>query len=136
MESIATFIENNPTLIKVGIIVIGYFVTFVLTSYLIKKIVLSGKKKQDNEQKDSQKVPDKREIRDGYIIGKCENIIILSFILVGEVTGLALIFAAKNLARQKDIRDNAGFFLAGTMVNFTATLVIAYIIKFILTFIP
>ena len=37
MESIATFIENNPTLIKVGIIVIGYFVTFVLTSYLIKK---------------------------------------------------------------------------------------------------
>lgn len=136
MESIVTFIENYPTLIKAGIIVVGYFVTFVFTSFLIKKIVLSGKKKQDSEQEDSQKVPDKREIRDGYIIGKCENIIILSFILVGEVTGLALIFAAKNLARQKDIHDNAGFFLAGTMVNFTATLVIAYILKYILQLIP
>jgi phage shock protein PspC (stress-responsive transcriptional regulator) len=136
MESIATFIEINPTLIKVGIIVVGYFVTFVLTSFLIKKIVLSGKKKQESEQENTQKVPDKREIRDGYIIGKCENIIILSFILVGEVTGLALIFAAKNLARQKDIRENAGFFLAGTMVNFTATLVIAYILKYILQLVP
>jgi phage shock protein PspC (stress-responsive transcriptional regulator) len=136
MESIATFIEINPTLIKVGIIVVGYFVTFVLTSFLIKKIVLSGKKKQESEQENTRKVPDKREIRDGYIIGKCENIIILSFILVGEVTGLALIFAAKNLARQKDIRENAGFFLAGTMVNFTATLVIAYILKYILQLVP
>lgn len=136
MESTATFIESYPLLIKGVIIVFGYFATFVLTSYLIKKIVLSGKKEPDNEPENSKKTPKKSEIRDGYIIGKCENIIILSFILVGEVTGLALIFAAKNLARVKDIRDNAGFFLAGTMVNFTATLVIAYIIKFILTFIP
>jgi hypothetical protein len=87
-------------------------------------------------QENVTKTPKKSEIRDGYIIGKCENIIILSFILVGEVTGLALIFAAKNLARVKDIQDNAGFFLAGTMVNFTATLVIAYILKFVLTLIP
>ena len=136
MESIAAFIERYPLLIKAVIIVFGYFTTFAFTSYLIKKIVLNNKKEPDNELDNSKKIPKKSEIRDGYIIGKCENIIILSFILVGEVTGLALIFAAKNLARVKDIRDNAGFFLAGTMVNFTATLVIAYIIKFILTFIP
>lgn len=136
MESIAAFIERYPLLIKAIIIVFGYFITFAFTSYLIKKIVLNSKKEPDNELENSKKIPKKSEIRDGYIIGKCENIIILSFILVGEVTGLALIFAAKNLARVKDIRDNAGFFLAGTMVNFTATLVIAYIIKFILTLIP
>lgn len=136
MESITTFIESYPLLIKGAIIVFGYFATFALTSFLIKKIVLSGKKGPDNGPENSIKTPKKSEIRDGYIIGKCENIIILTFILVGEVTGLALIFAAKNLARVKDIRDNAGFFLAGTMVNFTATLVIAYIIKLILTFIP
>lgn len=69
-------------------------------------------------------------IRDGFIIGKCENIIIISFVLFEEVTGLALVFAAKSLARQKDINKNAGFFLAGTMVNFTASLVIGYIIKY------
>lgn len=136
MESIATIIENYPLLIKAVIIISGYFITFGLTSYLIKKIVLSSKKKPENEKETVTKTPKKSEIRDGYIIGKCENIIILSFILVGEVTGLALIFAAKNLARVKDIRDNAGFFLAGTMVNFTATLVIAYILKFILAYIP
>lgn len=136
MESIATIIENYPLFIKAVIIISGYFITFGLTSYLIKKIVLSSKKKPENEKETVTKTPKKSEIRDGYIIGKCENIIILSFILVGEVTGLALIFAAKNLARVKDIRDNAGFFLAGTMVNFTATLVIAYILKFILAYIP
>ncbi|MFW5774519.1 MAG: hypothetical protein ACOCWD_07535 [Tangfeifania sp.] len=136
MEFLATFIENYPLLTKAGIIVVGYFITFSLTSYLIKKIVLSGKRESDSEQETPKKTPKKSEIRDGFIIGKCENIIILSFILVGEVTGLALIFAAKNLARVKDIRHNAGFFLAGTMVNFTATLVIAYLLKFILSFIP
>lgn len=136
MESVRSFIESYPLLIKAIIIVLGYFATFGITSYLIKKIVLSSKKKPDTEQEGFKKTPKKSEIRDGYIIGKCENIIILSFILVGEVTGLALIFAAKNLARVKDIRDNAGFFLAGTMVNFTATLVIAYILKFILALIP
>lgn len=136
MESLVTFIESYPLLVKAVIIILGYFITFGLTTFLIKKIVLSGKIKSDNEQENVQKAPKKSEIRDGYIIGKCENIIILSFILVGEVTGLALIFAAKNLARVKDIRDNAGFFLAGTMVNFTATLVIAYLLKIILTFFP
>lgn len=136
MESIATFINNYPTLTKAVILIMGYFVTFLSTSYLIKKIVLKGKKGHENDTNASLKVPGKREIREGYIIGKCENIIILSFILVGEITGLALIFAAKNLARQKDIKENAGFFLTGTMVNFTASLVIAFILKFILNLIP
>lgn len=136
MESITTFIHNNPTLIKAVILILGYFVTFMSTSYLIERIVLKGKKGHENDTDASLKVPGKREIRDGYIIGKCENIIILSFILVGEITGLALIFAAKNLARQNDIKENAGFFLTGTIVNFTASLVIAFILKFILQLMP
>lgn len=135
MKFILSFIDNYPTLTKAGIIVVGYFVTFVVTNYLINKIVLSKKKLLVNDQNASYKVLDKREIRDGFIIGKCENIIILSFILVGEITGLALIFAAKNLARQNDIKENAGYFLTGTMVNFTATLIIAYIFKYILQFV-
>ena len=135
MKFILSFIDNYPALTKAGIIVVGYFVTFIVTNYLINKIVLSKKKLLVNDQNASYKVPDKREIRDGFIIGKCENIIILSFILVGEITGLALIFAAKNLARQNDIKENAGYFLTGTMVNFTATLIIAYIFKYILQFV-
>lgn len=138
MESIQTFIEHYGLLVKIVVIIAGYFFTFWATSFLFKKIVLKGKPPvaADANADEENASKSKKMIRDGLIIGKCENIIIVSFILVGEVTGLALIFAAKNLARQKDINENAGFFLAGTMVNFTATLVIAYGLKFILTFIP
>ncbi len=132
MESIQTFIESYSFLVKAIITILGYFFTFWITNILIKKIVLKEKATANTENENANK----KMIRDGLIIGKCENIIILSFILVDEVTGLALIFAAKNLARQQDIKENAGFFLAGTMVNFTATLVIAYILKFILAIIP
>ena len=135
MDSIVIFIKNNTTLIKVLVILIGYFITFFLTNLLIRKIILKGQKSFDVDGDGNIDKTDEKIIRDGYIIGKCENIIILSFVLVGEVTGLALIFAAKSLARQKDINDNAGFFLAGTMVNFTATLILAFIIKYILSLI-
>lgn len=118
--------------IKVLIVIIGYISTFFITNWLIQKIVLDSNNTSEPEKEKSEQ--DKKIIRDGFIIGKCENIIIISFVLVGEVTGLALVFAAKSLARQKDINKNAGFFLAGTMVNFTASLVIAYIIKFSLIF--
>jgi len=136
MESIITIIELNTSIIVKGIIIlIGYLLTFKITSLLVKKIVIKNKNSIDADGDGKINEKDEKIIRDGYIIGKCENIIILSFILVGEVTGLALIFAAKSLARQKDINDNAGFFLAGTMVNFTATLIMAYGLKFLLNLI-
>ncbi len=120
-------------LIKIIILIAGYFLTFLLTDLLIKKLVLKEKSKTPAIDESSEMNQAKSKmIKDGYIIGKCENIIILSFILSGEVTGLALIFAAKNLVRQKDINDNAGYFLVGTMVNFTATLILGYILKFII----
>ena len=136
MESILPFIKSNSTLIQALVIVIGYFITFVATDLLIKKIILNGKEKIDVDGDGNVDQKDEKVIRDGYIIGKCENILIITFVLAGEVTGLALIFAAKNLARQKDINKNAGFFLAGTMINFTATLLLAFGIKFILRLIP
>lgn len=123
-------------MIQALVIVIGYFITFVATDLLIKKIILNGKEKIDVDGDGNVDQKDEKVIRDGYIIGKCENILIITFVLAGEVTGLALIFAAKNLARQKDINKNAGFFLAGTMINFTATLLLAFGIKFILRLIP
>lgn len=119
---------------KAVTIVMGYFFTFFMTNDLVRKIVLKGKNAFDSDGDGDIDDKDRNIIRDGYIIGKCENIIIVSFVLAGEVTGLALVFAAKSLARQKDINDNAGFFLAGTMVNFTASLVIAFGLKILLEF--
>lgn len=136
MESIIAFTINNNTLVKGTIIVLGYVFTFFFTNFLFRKIILKNKEGFDADGDGDIDQEDQKIIRDGYIIGKCENIIILSFVLAGEVTGLALIFAAKSLARQKDINDQAGFFLAGTMVNFTATLVVAFVIKYFLSIVP
>lgn len=133
MELIKVILIEHPIILKAIIVAIGYLFTFWIANVLIKRIVLKGKRNFDADGNGKIDEKDEKIIRDGFIIGKCENIIILSFVLAGEVTGLALIFAAKSLARQKDINDNAGFFLAGTMVNFTATLVLAFVLKYIIT---
>ncbi|QDH79368.1 hypothetical protein FKX85_10100 [Echinicola soli] len=95
MEFIINYINTNPNLIRAAIIIAGYFLTFSITNCLIKKIVLKDKK--TSEANDDEKIDknDEKIIRDGYINGKCENIIILSFVLAVEITGLALIFADK-----------------------------------------
>jgi hypothetical protein len=136
MSCTIEIIRDNSTLIRLILIPTWYLITFLITNKLIKKLVLSGEENIDANNDGEVDQKDKKIIRDGYIIGKCENIIILTFILAEAATGLALIFAAKSLARQKDISKNASFFLTGTMVNFTATLVLAFVLKYILTLIP
>jgi len=105
----------------------GVLITFLITDWLIKYLILD---KIDNHKEEPS------EINTGRIIGKCENLIILTFILAGEVTGLALIFAAKNIVRTKDIQENPNYFLAGTMINFTASMLMGFLIKYILTLLP
>ncbi|MBP7149452.1 MAG: hypothetical protein KBD01_18140 [Acidobacteria bacterium] len=63
------------------------------------------------------------------VIGKCENIIAVSLILLGEETGLALIFTAKSLVRSDDIKRNPGFYLGGTLVNFVWSVLVAGIAR-------
>lgn len=135
MELLINLTENSITVISGIIILIGFLATFGITNLLVKKIVLKGKENSDVDGNGTIDAADKKLLRDGKIIGKCENIIILTFVLVGELTGLALIFAAKSIVRQKQIEENAEFYLSGTMVNFTTSLVIAFILKHILTII-
>lgn len=59
------------------------------------------------------------------IIGKCENILTVTFVVVGQPVGLALVFTAKAIARQREQREDAGYYLGGTMVNFTISLLVA-----------
>ncbi len=75
------------------------------------------------------------KVKEGKIIGKCENIIIYCLVLADAFTGLALIFAAKNLVRQEQIKRHSEIFLVGTMLNFTISLVISIAVKFLLTLI-
>lgn len=69
----------------------------------------------------------------GVVIGKCENVLVLSFVLLGAYTGLAIIFAAKNLVRAEDIGKNTQYYLGGTLVNFTYSVLMAGLVSFVIS---
>jgi Flp pilus assembly protein protease CpaA len=55
----------------------------------------------------------------GTVIGKCENVLILTFMVVGAYTALAVIFAAKSIVRKDDMQNNSRYYLGGTLTNVT-----------------
>ncbi len=65
----------------------------------------------------------------GAVVGKCENILIVIFVLAGAYTALSVLIAGKALVRREDMRQNSLYFLAGTMVNVTYSLLIALAIR-------
>lgn len=61
----------------------------------------------------------------GWLIGRLENVIVLTLVLAGEYTALSIIFAAKSWVRREDTAGgNTTYYLAGTLVNFTYSIVI------------
>lgn len=68
----------------------------------------------------------------GLIIGLCESFITITFILMDAITGLALVFAAKSIARSKKIEEKAEFYLLGTVVNFSFSVFVGIILRYIL----
>lgn len=64
----------------------------------------------------------------GVVSGKCENALVLTFVLLEAYTGLAIIFAAKNIVRSEDIENNTQYYLGGTLVNFTYSVLVGAIV--------
>ncbi|WP_232687527.1 hypothetical protein [Halobacterium zhouii] len=60
----------------------------------------------------------------GVLVGKCENVLTLTFVLAGAYTALAVVFAAKGIVRRDDIEKNTLFYLAGTLVNLTYSVLV------------
>lgn len=104
---------ENISFIEVAIIVAGYFILLGTSGKLVNYI-LSGISKEPMGQNLSKEVLDT-----GFVVGKCENLLILTFMLLNAYTALALIFAAKAIVRSEDMRKNSLFFLSGTMINVT-----------------
>jgi hypothetical protein len=138
-----TFISTHKLLCNIIIIFAGYSI-LLLTSGKVLMFILSKVKseKQDqknsentsNENKESKNNPlaDKKALDTGKIIGKCENILILSLVLAQAYTALALIFAAKTIIREEEIKNNSLYFLAGTMINVTYSILVGLILNFII----
>ena len=60
----------------------------------------------------------------GWLIGRIENVLVLTLILVGAYTALSIIFAAKSWVRYEDTASSdSTYYLAGTLVNFTYSIV-------------
>lgn len=112
---------------KLGVLLVGYSSTMMFSSYVLKKLVLAKKKDINNDGFEDDE--DQKIIDEGYIIGKCENVIILTLILVNALTALAIVFTAKNIVRKDDIQQNPQFYLLGTLLNFTISLVLGVLLK-------
>ena len=111
---------------NLGIAVAGC-AALVLTSGFVVRGVLRGIAHRDvGEDLD-------RGVRDtGVVVGKCENILIVIFVMVGAYTALSVLFAGKAIVRGEDMKKNSLYFLAGTMVNVTYSLLFALGLKLLL----
>lgn len=56
----------------------------------------------------------------GTVVGKLENVLVLTLIYAGAYTAIGLVFAAKSLLRIEDTDSgNSTYYLTGTLANFT-----------------
>lgn len=64
----------------------------------------------------------------GWLIGKLENVLVVSFVFQGAFTALSIVFAAKSLIRREDTSSgNTTYYVAGTLLNFTYSVVIGLV---------
>lgn len=121
-------------LIEIIIVAAGYLVTLLVSGWVVRYFIGGAgvNNQPDNNQRENQ-----YRFEVGTIIGKCENIITLTFIITEQYTGLALIFAAKSLVRKDEIEKsekNARYYLGGTLVNFTFSMVMGFVIRAFLAY--
>jgi hypothetical protein len=125
---------SNLTLVKVLVIVAG-FGLLVFTSGVVVNGAL-GRISSATLRRLSPQVRDT-----GFVVGKCENILIMTFMLLSACTALGLIFAAKGLVRREaenhhapgdDSTGNETYYVAGTLVNLTWSIIIGVVVKVLL----
>lgn len=61
----------------------------------------------------------------GWLIGRLENVLVLTLVFTGEYTALSIVFAAKSWIRREDTAsENTTYYLAGTLTNFTYSIAV------------
>lgn len=110
-----------------GVLILGGYLILLGTSGILVNYIISKISSEPVSKMLS------KEIRDtGFVIGKCENLLILTFMLLEAYTALALVFAAKAIVRREDMSKNSLFFLAGTMINVTYSIMTGMIVKILI----
>lgn len=74
----------------------------------------------------------------GKYIGMCERLLLLFFLLIGKMEGLALVFSIKVVSRYKKISEDVSFaeyFVIGNSLSLIATIIAYILIKALLLFV-
>ena len=98
---------------KWAVVGAAYLVTILFSGLVVRLLVGKGSNPPDTTTPEAE--PARRGA--GRIIGKCENILTVTFILLGQETGLALIIGAKSIVRSDQMRRDPQYYLGGTLVN-------------------
>jgi hypothetical protein len=115
---------------QTGLGVLAYVLTLALSGWVVKRVL------NMISHRDVVAQVSAAERDAGFIIGKCENILTLTFVLSGELTAVSLFFAAKGLIRKEDIRQNSLYFLAGTLVNITFSTLMGLLFRLLIAHPP
>ena len=80
-----------------GLIVVSGTLGLLLTSGLVVQGLITWITRKENQEEGSPRVPpvDRRTRDVGMLVGKCENLLVVAFVLLNAYTALGLIFAAK-----------------------------------------
>ncbi len=106
----------------------GGTLVLMLTSGLVFQLVL-----RRTQQEWTESGVSKSERDTGVVVGKCENVLVVILVLLGEYTALTLLFTGKAIVRREDLKSgNSLFYLAGTLVNISYSIVLALLLKWIL----
>lgn len=115
---------TNPK-ITFSVIAIIWAVLFATSGWVVKR----GLNLADVERSDDLSVDT------GTVIGKIENTLILSLVLVGAYTALSVVVAGKSVVRQADMDgDDSSYYLVGTLVNFLYSVVLSLVARLALQF--
>ena len=116
------------------IIIAAAFVLLVATSGKLISYVLQQVANKPLEEVANEDAPQQvqQRLNIGSIIGKCENILILAFLILEAYTAIALVVTAKTIVRKEEIEKNSMYFLAGTMINVSYSVLVGFILKLLL----
>lgn len=121
-ESIINFFQNQEV-IEIVVVLIFYVLLLILSEcfayiYSRKKVI------ESNNIRSTLNV--------GRWIGKAENVILLTLMLLKAYTALGLVLAAKGLIRWEGLRKEPYFIILGTVVNFACSVAIGGILLWII----
>jgi hypothetical protein len=105
------------------IVMLAYVLAIAMSGKIVRFFVSPPTTSRESESGQPQRFDS------GVIIGKCENILAVTLVLIGEYAGLGLVFAGKTFARSEDMQRNPSYYLGGTLVNLVWGMGIAVLAK-------